>query len=241
MKIFGLIGYPLGHSWSPAYFNAKFKEAGIAAEYMCFELPEIGAFPNLIENTPLLAGLNVTIPYKEAIIPYLDELSPTAKAIGAVNTIAFKDGKLIGHNTDAFGFSETLKKCTLKKDVKALILGTGGAAKAVAYVLGQNGIQHTFVSQTNAGVIQYHQLTAATIAEYQLIINCTPVGMAPKTDAMPEIPISDISSTHVVIDLIYNPPQTILLKKAAAQGAQTMNGQYMLEQQAEKAWQIWLP
>lgn len=239
MKIYGLIGFPLGHSWSPEYFNNKFKEEGIAAEYQLFSFQNIQGFPTLICEVPNLAGLNVTIPHKQAIIPYLDELSAAAKAIGAVNTIAFKEGKLIGHNTDTFGFSQSLDTLKILPGTRALVLGTGGSSKAVGYVLSQRNIPFKSVSRSQKGDITYEQLTSAHFSNHKLIVNCTPIGMYPNVAASPPIPFSGLTNQHVVIDLIYNPEETALLRMAKLQGAKTMNGLFMLQQQAEKAWKIW--
>ncbi len=240
MKIYGLIGYPLGHSWSPKFFNDKFNKEGLDAEYQLFSLESINQFPALLEQQPNLAGLNVTIPYKLAIIPYLDELSPEASAIGAVNTIVFKNGKLIGHNTDAFGFASTLDQFNISQHTKALVLGTGGASLAVKYVLAQKNIPFKTASRnSDKGDLTYDELTAELISSHKLIINCTPVGMHPDTKACLPLPFSGITEQHFIIDLIYNPEQTEFLKRASAQKAKTANGLHMLQQQALKAWQLW--
>jgi shikimate dehydrogenase len=239
MKRYGLIGYPLSHSWSPNYFNQKFAREGVHAEYRLFPLKAIADFPNLLKQQNL-TGLNVTIPYKQAIIPYLDELSGEAKAIGAVNTIVFQDDRLIGYNTDVYGFAATLDESEVPKRVHALLLGTGGASKAVQYVLQQRNIPCTLVSRKRTPqAMAYSDLTNAIIQGHQLVINCTPVGMYPNISDCPEIPYQGLSESHWVIDLIYNPTETIFLQRAAAKKARTTGGLHMLQQQANKAWQLW--
>ncbi len=240
MKIYGLIGYPLGHSWSPNFFNDKFNKDGLDAEYQLFSLESIDMFPTLLKQRPDLAGLNVTIPYKQAIIPYLDELSQEASAIGAVNTIVFQNGKLIGHNTDAFGFASTLDQFSLSPQTEALVLGTGGSSLAVKYILEQRNIPYLTISRDKMkGQLTYDELTTDIITAHNLIVNCTPVGMHPNTKDCLPLPFSGITDQHVVIDLIYNPEQTELLRRATAQKAKTTNGLHMLQQQALKAWQLW--
>jgi shikimate dehydrogenase len=197
--------------------------------------------PNFLKNNPNIKGLNVTIPYKETIIPYLDKLSKKAAAIGAVNTIRFtKNGKLKGYNTDYYGFQKALEPLLKSNHKKALLLGTGGASKAVAYSLNHMGIATTYVSRTSSeNAIGYSQITAETFEEYQIIINCTPLGTSPNTNVCPEIPYQYLTSKHIAFDLIYNPAETLFLKKAKKQGAIIKNGLEMLVFQAEKAWKIW--
>ncbi|MEX2588839.1 MAG: shikimate dehydrogenase [Chitinophagales bacterium] len=237
---YGLIGKKLSHSFSADFFNKKFKAEEIDAEYVNIELRDIADFPESIKRCPNLKGLNVTIPYKKSIIPFLDELSPAAKAIGAVNTIQFKAGQLIGHNTDLVGFEKSLKPILEQQHQKALVLGTGGAARAVAYVLGKLKIDYQFVSRkASKNAIFYGDLTKESILEHKLIINSTPLGMLPNVDEAPKIPYEAIGTEHLLYDLIYNPAETLFLKKGQAQGAQIKNGLEMLELQALAAWSIW--
>lgn len=242
MRTFGLIGKHLTHSFSPAYFANKFEKEGIAnCIYKLFPLSTIDAFKRLIEEEQL-AGLNVTIPYKTAVIPFLDALSPQVRAIGAVNTITFDNGKLTGHNTDVHGFQRSLEKRLTKaqREGKALVLGTGGASKAVAYALEQLGIQYKMVSrQPKDGQLTYDAISAAMMKEHLVVINTTPLGMSPHTETYPALPYEGMSSQHLLYDLVYNPEETQFMKKGNAQGADTINGLEMLYLQAEKAWAIW--
>ena len=241
MRTFGLIGKDIDYSFSRAYFNQKFSEGNIDAVYKNFDLEKIARFHAIIKANHAIAGLNVTIPYKEAIIPYLDEVEDTARAIGAVNTIKLRDdGKLIGYNTDYFGFTEALMPFLKPHHTKALILGTGGASKAIAYALEKLNIQYKYVSRTKTpGNFTYSELTATILEEHPLIINCTPLGTFPNIEAYPPIPVEHLSSQHLVFDLIYNPSHTKLMKLALKQHAKVTNGLAMLEFQAEKAWEIW--
>ncbi len=241
MRIYGLIGKNIEYSFSRKYFNQKFITESIDATYKNFDLGNIEEFPEILKNTPNVKGFNVTIPYKETIIPFLDDLDPKAREIGAVNTIKIKeDGKLIGYNTDHYGFSEALKPHLKPHHTKALILGTGGASKAVSYALKELGIQFIPVSRTKTANNQiYPELTQEIMAEYTLIINCTPLGTHPNVDHYPPIPTTFLSSKHLVFDLIYNPVHTKLMKLALQQEAEVTNGLRMLELQAEKAWEIW--
>lgn len=242
-KRFGLLGRNISYSFSKGYFTDKFNKDKLfeGCTYENFDILEITAFPEIIERNTDLYGLNVTIPYKESIIQYLDKLSKKAAEIGAVNTIKFtKKAKLKGYNTDFYGFKKSLKPLLQPHHKKALILGTGGASKGVAYALKELGILYTFVSrEAKEGVIDYDRINATTFDNYQIIINSTPVGTSPNTDAFPLIPYEYFTEKHIAYDLIYNPAETQFLKKAAAQGAQTKNGQDMLVFQAEKAWEIW--
>ncbi|MEO0472083.1 MAG: shikimate dehydrogenase [Bacteroidota bacterium] len=243
MRQFGLIGDKLGHSFSKGYFSEKFQGEGIAARYDLFELASIDEFPDLVRRIQP-TGLNVTLPYKEAVIPFLDDLSPAAKTIGAVNTIHFQDGKSTGHNTDIYGFRISLEESSGGRQFeKALILGTGGAAKAVQYVLATDcGIEEIlFASRQPQEVSQlaYQELDADFFNECFLIVNTTPLGMAPQTDAAPDIPYQFLTDQHLAFDLIYNPAETQFMKLAGQQAAQTINGLQMLHLQAEKAWDIW--
>ena len=240
MKTFGLIGKNIDYSFSRKHFSEKFSNENIDAEYVNFDIPSIEKFPEIIKNNSI-SGLNVTIPYKEEIIPFLNQLDLHSREIKAVNTIKFeKDGSLTGYNTDYWGFMESLKPHLLSHHTKALILGTGGASKAIAYALQLLGIQFKFVSR-KAGKDQfsYNELEKYILNDYSLIINCTPLGTFPNTELCPEIPFQHISGKHLVYDLIYNPSETKLMRLAAEQGASTFNGLEMLKLQAQKAWSIW--
>lgn len=243
MKRFGLIGRHLQHSFSPAYFANKFKQEGILdCNYDLFPLAKIEDFKALLEKSLDLVGLNVTIPYKQSIIPFLDELSPQALEIGAVNTIQFKEGKLIGHNTDVYGFQTSLEKALSPSQFqsKALVLGTGGASKAVVYALQEMNIPYHYVSRSaNQDCLTYEMLCPKHIQEHLIIINTTPLGMTPNTDTCPLLPYSAIGKEHILFDLVYNPEQTLFMKKGVEQGAKSINGLEMLHLQAEKAWNIW--
>lgn len=239
-SVYGLIGYPLLHSFSPGYFKEKFAKAEIDAVYRLFPLANIKKLPQLLAKYPSLSGLNVTIPYKEQVIPFLDDIDNAAKAIGAVNCIKISNGKLKGYNTDVIGFEHSLVPLLQPQHTKALVLGTGGAAKAVAYVLGKLNINYQLVSSSDkTGTIAYRDISTDTIEEHKLIINTTPLGMHPNTDACPDIPYSALGETHLLYDLIYNPEETTFLKKGNAQGATTKNGYEMLVLQAEASWDIW--
>jgi shikimate dehydrogenase len=240
MKTYGLIGFPLTHSFSVKYFAEKFKREGITdCVYKNFPIESIEELSTLLKNETL-SGLNVTIPYKEAVIEYLDDIDETAQAIGAVNCIKFTDGKLIGYNTDVFGFRESLKPYLNNTQPKALILGTGGSSKAVAFALGQLNIPYTFVSRRKkAEWLTYHELTGEIISEYKLIINTSPIGMYPNTEAGPELPYEYLSPDHYLYDLIYNPEETLFLRQGASHSAHIKNGLEMLYLQAEKNWEIW--
>lgn len=241
MKIYGLIGYPLSHSFSKGYFAEKFAREGIKdCMYDSFPIPEIGGLPVLLEKYPDMQGLNVTIPYKEAVMPFLDELSPAAAQIKAVNCIRFKDGRKIGYNTDAIGFRRSLEPLLQPQHNRALVLGTGGAAKAVQYVLESLNIQYKLVSrQASADAISYEQLDAAIMASHTLIVNTTPLGMYPNTNAAPALPYEQLTEKHLLYDLIYNPAVTSFLQQGADRGATIKNGHEMLILQAEASWEIW--
>ena len=239
---FGLIGKNIAYSFSKKYFTEKFAAGNLLdCAYDNFDIQSIEAFPQLITDNPQLKGLNVTIPYKEAVIPYLDQLSDKAAKIGAVNVIRFtKKGNLKGYNSDYYGFMKSLEPLLQPHHQKALILGTGGAAKAVAFALKQLGILYTFVSrEEKENAIDYERINATTFDNYHIIINCTPLGTSPNTDAFPPIPFEYFTNKHIAFDLIYNPEETEFLKKAKQQGAITKNGYEMLVLQAEKAWKIW--
>lgn len=244
MDRYGLIGYPLRHSFSRSYFNDKFEAESIDAEYINFEIPSIADFPRLLEENPDLKGLNVTLPYKEQVIPYLDALTDNAKLIGAVNVIKFErqKGKLrtIGHNSDIVGFKQSIEPFLQAQHTKALVLGTGGAAKAVYYGLKQLGVEPLYVSRTAAeGRITYHDLTPEVMAEYTVIVNCTPLGMMPNVDASPDIPYDLVTDRHLLYDLLYNPNETLFMKKGKDRGATVKNGLEMLLLQAFAGWEIW--
>jgi len=241
-KKFGLIGKDISYSFSKKYFTDKFSQPLFNdCVYENFDIPSIEEFPNIIKNNPDLKGLNVTIPYKEAVIPYLDKLSEKATQIGAVNVIRFtKKGKLKGYNSDWYGFKKTLEPLLQPHHKKALILGTGGAAKAVAFALDQLGIFHTFVSrEASENAIDYNRINATTFDNFQIIINCTPLGTSPNIKEFPPIPYEYFTDKHIAYDLIYNPEETQFLKKTKKKGATIKNGYEMLVFQAEKAWNIW--
>ncbi len=235
---FGIIGYPLEHSFSAPYFNEKFAREGIDAVYEAYPIQHVEEFVALCQTHDFI-GLNVTYPYKESIIPYLDALDETAAAIGAVNVIRFVDGKKIGYNTDVIGFMEALRPLLQPQHRSALILGTGGAAKAITYALQQLGIDYTFVSRDAAKGILYDNLTQDIILSHPLIINCTPLGMYPNTETYPAIPYEYLTAKHLLYDVVYNPEESVFLQKGKAQGAAIQNGLSMLYGQAEAAWAIW--
>lgn len=243
MKIYGLIGYPLSHSFSKRYFTEKFEQMGISDThtYELFELADIQNFPQLIASQPDLRGLNVTIPHKQAVMAFLDALDASAEKVGAVNVIKIGvGGKLIGYNSDYYGFKTSLEEfIPAHTPLKALILGNGGAAKAVVAALKDLSIQYKIVSRTKSDDnLSYKDLTDE-ISNYQLIINSSPVGTYPQSDVCPDIPYDQLTSNHYLYDLVYNPVQTLFLQKGEKQGAHTHNGLKMLHLQAEKAWEIW--
>jgi shikimate dehydrogenase len=239
---FGLIGKNISYSFSIKYFTEKFTLGNLVDfTFDNFDIQSIEHLPKIIANNPDLKGLNVTIPYKESVIPYLNKLSQNAAKIGAVNVIRFtKKGKLKGYNSDYYGFLKSLKPLLQPHHKKALILGTGGAAKAVAFALDKLEILYTFVSrEEKSGMIDYDRINATTFDNYQIIINCTPIGTSPNSEEFPPIPYNFFTEKHIAFDLIYNPEETQFLKKAKKKGAITKNGYEMLELQAEKAWRIW--
>ena len=240
-RVFGLIGYPLSHSFSQRYFTEKFqKEGREGCRYEQFPLASIEAFPALLKERPQLEGINVTIPYKEQVIPYLDELDERAQQIGACNCIRIRDGRLKGFNTDAIGFEHSLKEYLQPHHQKALVFGTGGAAKAVKFVLNLLGIDFKSVSRKPSyQSLSYEQVTPELLAGYPLLINTTPLGMFPNTTEAVPIPYEVINDRFYLYDLVYNPAQTLFLQKGAAQGAITKNGYDMLVIQAEESWKIW--
>lgn len=248
MNIYGLIGFPLTHSYSKKYFTEKFVKEHIAdCCYELFELKSVQELPELLKSHKTLRGLNVTIPYKQDVIPLLDDLDEaSAKRVGAVNTIkVYADGSTKGFNTDYYGFKQSLlewfdRKAVSFKEIKALVLGNGGAAKAVKAALDDLSIPYEVVSRTPAdGQLSYEQITDDVIGEYLLIINTTPLGMYPETNTCPPIPYDLLGHDHLLYDLVYNPEETLFLKNGAAKGAATHNGLKMLYLQAEKAWSIW--
>lgn len=244
MDKYGLIGYPLGHSFSISYFNQKFKDEGIDAVYENFEIVSIDLLPEVLDSNPNLKGLNVTIPYKQKVIPFLDKISPEARAIGAVNVIKVihegKNVKLKGYNSDVIGFTQSIEPMLERYHKKALILGTGGASKAVDYGLKSLGLETVFVSRyERPGTIQYGNITPEVIKEYNVIVNCTPIGMYPNTEVCPELPYEAMDSHTILYDLIYNPDETLFMKKGAAYGANVKNGLEMLLLQAFSSWDFW--
>ncbi|WP_456315660.1 shikimate dehydrogenase family protein [Pseudomonas shirazensis] len=239
---FGLLGRNISYSFSKGYFTEKFNnEVFEGNSYENFDIAEISHLEGLLKNNPDLKGLNVTIPYKEQVLPFLDKLSKKAALIGAVNTIKFtKKGKLKGYNTDYYGFKKSLQPLLEPHHKKALILGTGGASKGVAFALDELGILYTFVSrEAKENIIDYDLVNATTFDNFQIIINSTPVGTSPNIEACPAIPYEFFTDKHIAYDLIYNPEETQFLKNAKAKGAKIKNGYDMLIFQAEKAWKIW--
>lgn len=244
MDKYGLIGYPLGHSFSKSYFNEKFENEGINAEYINFEIPTLDSLPEILASNPELKGLNVTIPYKEKVISYLDSISPEARAIGAVNVIRVdhkgNDTYLKGFNSDIIGFTKSIEPLLERFHKKALILGTGGASKAVNFGLKSLGLETVFVSRfERPGTIQYSQITPDIIQEYNVIVNCTPCGMYPHIDECPQLPYEAMTSKNILYDLLYNPDETLFMKKGAQHGATVKNGLEMLLLQAFASWEFW--
>ncbi len=240
-KIFGLLGRNIQYSFSKKYFTDRFEKEQLPDhQYQNFDVDSIFGFKKVIE-TENLVGLNVTIPYKQEVIPFLDKLSNKAKKIGAVNTIRFtKSGKTKGYNTDWFGFKKAIEKNLKPYHKKALILGTGGSSKAIAYAFESLDIEYAFMSRNKTiDAFCYEDLNEALLSEYTVIVNCTPIGTSPNIEACPNIPFEHLTSNHLVFDLIYNPAKTMFLQKAEQQGATILNGLNMLVYQAEKAWEIW--
>lgn len=246
MEQYGLIGYPLKHSFSKDYFNDKFEAEQIDAEYVNFEIPSIRDFKAVLSEHPNLKGLNVTIPYKEQVIPYLDRLSENAQLIGAVNVIRIERNKgkikrLTGFNSDIIGFKHSLEPLLQPHHHKALVLGTGGAAKAIYYGLKQLGIEPTYVAREKQSdtVLTYSELNAYDMAAQTVIVNCTPVGMWPHVDECPKIPYEHLTDKHLLYDLLYNPNETLFMKNGAERGATVKNGLEMLLLQAFASWEFW--
>lgn len=241
MKQYGLIGYPLSHSFSKDYFTRKFLAEGIRdCRYDTFPIPAIEELPALLSEHPDLCGFNVTIPYKEKVIPFLTELSDVVRQTGACNCVRIHRGKRIGYNTDVTGFEQSLRQAFPELPAQALVLGTGGAAKAVHYVLQQLNIPFLKVSRSSGpGVLSYAELTPGHLRSHLLIVNTTPLGMSPHTDFAPPIPYGELTAGHCLFDLIYNPDRTLFLAKGAERGARIKNGLDMLVIQAEESWKIW--
>ncbi len=244
MKIFGIIGWPLGYSFSQRYFSEKFVALGIEGEYRycLFPLESIAGLGTVLnEYRDELAGFNVTIPYKKEVIPWLDAVSEEAQAIGAVNCVKVEGGRLTGYNTDAAGFRAGLEKLLGgEKLPRALVLGTGGASCAVRWVLEKAGIEYRMVSRMGGnGLLSYAELTPEIVASHRLIVNTTPLGMFPNTDSKPDIPYDAVGTGHFLYDLVYNPAVTAFLAEGARRGAATINGDTMLYAQAEENWKIW--
>jgi shikimate dehydrogenase len=244
MDKYGLIGYPLGHSFSISYFNQKFADENIDAVYENYEIPSIDLLAEVLDSNPELKGLNVTIPYKQKVIPFLDNISPEARAIGAVNVIKVihegKNIKLKGYNSDVIGFTQSIEPMLERHHKKALILGTGGASKAIDYGLKSLGLETVFVSRyERPDTIQYQRITHEVIKEYNVIVNCTPMGMFPKTDECPLLPYEAMDSHTILYDLIYNPDETLFMKRGAEYGANVKNGLEMLLLQAFASWDFW--
>lgn len=243
--LYGLLGHPLGHSFSRAYFNNKFAHDGTDAEYLNFDIEAIGQLPQLLADHPHLRGLNVTIPYKQQVMPYLDDLSDEARAIGAVNVVGITrdaDGhtRLKGFNSDIIGFTESIRPLLQPHHRKALVLGTGGASKAICRGLDKLGIEWRYVSrQRLTSAFTYADITPSVLADYTVIVNCTPLGMYPRTDCAPEIPYAALSARHLLFDLVYNPDITLFMRQGRRFGATVKNGLEMLHLQAEASWKFW--
>lgn len=241
---YGLLGYPLGHSFSKGFFSEKFQKEGIPARYLNFEVPSIEMLDDVLLEHPKLRGFNVTIPYKEAILPHLDHISAEAEKIGAVNVVKVDWADdipiLTGHNTDVVGFQQSLLTHLRPHHREALVLGTGGASKAVFYALKRMGITPHYVSRNaQPGILTYAHLGSEWMERCQIIVNCTPLGMSPNVDTCPDIPYEMIGAQHLLYDLVYNPEETLFLHIGKKQGAQIKNGAEMLRIQALEAWKIW--
>jgi shikimate dehydrogenase len=240
MKRYGLIGHPLKHSYSKDFFTGKFEYEGLDCRYQNFDLKTIEELHEVLERYPDLCGFNVTIPYKEAIIPLLDEIDTVAKEVGAVNVVKITDGKLKGYNTDVYGFTLLLERALKSREIgHALVLGTGGASKAVRYVLKQKGIPFATVSRSaEKGNHTYDTLTDDILRQSHLIINATPLGMFPQIDNFPDLHYQALSKNHILIDLIYNPKETAFMELGKTWGAKVYNGMQMFEEQAKQTWEI---
>ncbi|MFK7814534.1 MAG: shikimate dehydrogenase [Maribacter sp.] len=238
---FGLVGKDISYSFSRGYFAEKFKQLGLDNySYVNFDLPEIEAFEKLLPNNPEIKGMNVTIPYKEAVIPYLNKLDSKAERIGAVNTIKINKKGLVGYNTDYFGFQKSIEPFLKNYHNNALILGTGGASKAIAFVFEELNIQYKFVSRNpKKNQFSYQDLDKEILEDFSILVNSTPLGTHPNVDQKPYIPYQHLNQKHLLFDLIYNPEKTAFLLEGESRGATICNGSRMLELQAEKAWEIW--
>lgn len=242
MATFGLIGKPLSHSFSKAYFDQKFKQLNVQHEYLNFEIDMVEDLTSITDLHSDIKGLNVTIPYKRDVMGLCDRISVDASAIGAVNCLSFDDGKMIGHNTDYIGFSKSLTSwLEASLPQKALVLGSGGASKAIGYALTNLNIPYLTVSSSKNGDLSYHDLGAAIVNEHLLIVNTTPLGTAPHIDELPPFPYAHLTSNHCLYDLIYNPSETAFLKQGVKRGCIIKNGNEMLQIQAEESWKIWNP
>lgn len=240
MKRYGIIGHPLKHSQSRVLFNEKFEYEGLDCRYQNFDLKSIEELHEVLERYPDLCGFNVTIPYKESIIPLLDEIDPVAKEVGAVNVVKVSEGKMKGYNSDVYGFEQLLDRAINGKTIDhALVLGTGGASKAVQYVLRQKGIPYATVSRSaERGDLTYDTLTDDILRQNHLIINTTPLGMAPQVDNFPDIHYEALGNKHILIDVIYNPKETAFMELGRSWGAKAYNGLQMFEEQAKRTWEI---
>lgn len=240
MPEFGLVGKTLGHSFSKQYFEDKFSNEGLDHQFRNFELPVIEEIQDVF-SIPDLKGLSVTIPYKEQIIPFLDSLSEEAEVIGAVNCVSFQNGKKTGYNTDAFGFHQLIKPFLTNEHERAMILGTGGASKAVTYVLKKIGLDVIWISRNpvKEKEFSYEAINEHMLKACKVVVNCTPIGTFPEVDACVPFPFEHLTEAHLCIDLIYNPEETRFLRQSKQHGATTMNGLSMLKEQANKAWEIW--
>ena len=240
MDKYGIIGNPLGHSFSKKFFTEKFAKERIDAEYINFQIPEIRCILDVLRENPELRGLNVTLPYKSEVIPFLDELSSEAQEIGAVNVIQIRNGHLKGFNSDIIGFMRSIQPLLKPHHHKALILGTGGASKAIRVGLSRLGIEWKYVSRTpHEDMITYDDITSDTLKEYKVIVNCSPVGMYPKTEECPAIPYEHLTSDHLLYDLVYNPETTLFMQHGAEHGSTIKNGLQMLYLQAIASWEFW--
>lgn len=240
MELYGLIGFPLGHSFSRKFFTEKFEREGIQAEYRNFEIEDARQMLDVVSEHPELRGLNCTIPHKQAIMPMLDELSDMARRIGAVNVIRIRNGRLKGFNSDIIGFVESIRPLLQPHHTKALVLGTGGASKAICVGLEQLGIEWQYVSRKpRPDGITYADLTADVMAQHTVIVNCSPVGMHPHNEDYPDIPYHLLTDKHLLYDLVYNPLETTFMKRGQAMGATTKNGLEMLHLQAIASWKFW--
>lgn len=240
MDKYGIIGYPLGHSFSRGFFTEKFAKENIDAEYVNFEVPDAAALRDILRENPELRGLNVTLPHKQAVIPLLDEISDEASEIGAVNVIRVRNGKTKGFNSDIIGFMESIKPLLKPHHTQALILGTGGASRAIRVGLSRLGIKWKYVSRTpREGMLTYNDLSPVVMQKYTVIVNCSPIGMFPKVDGTPDIPYDQLTDKHLLYDLVYNPGETQFMLRGAAMGATVKNGLEMLHLQAVASWRFW--